>query len=165
MVCAIVRLFSWMISFCSKDPSLKRQRGTRVIIDWHNYGWTILEVNRVNKTFVRCARAFELLFGKFADYHLTVSEAMKEHLSTIAPAIRRKPIHVLYDRATPKFKQTTLQVKHDLYATISLEGQVQKNEDGNLCLCADRDVLLLSSTSYTPDEDFMVLVEALDRVD
>jgi beta-1,4-mannosyltransferase len=104
MVCAIVRLFSWPISFCSKDLNFKRRKGTRVIIDWHNYGWTILEVNRANKTLVKCAKAFEIYFGRFADYHLTVSKAMKEHLGSIAPAINRKPIHVLYDRATPKFK-------------------------------------------------------------
>ena len=104
MVCAIVRLLSWPLSFCSKNPVFKRQRGTRVIIDWHNYGWTILEVNRANKFLVKCARAYELFFGRFGDYHLTVSEAMKVNLATIAPAIGRKPIHVLYDRATPKFK-------------------------------------------------------------
>ena len=53
---------------------------------------------------VGIARIFELTFGKFADYHLTVSEAMKSDLGEIAPGIARKPIHVLYDRATDKFR-------------------------------------------------------------
>ena len=93
-----------------------------MIIDWHNYGWTILEVNRVNKYLVACARAFELFFGRFGDHHLTVSTAMKDHLATIAPAIGRKPIDVLYDRATPKFKLTSLKEKEKLYEAISLQG-------------------------------------------
>ena len=67
------------------------------------------------------ARQYELFFGKFGDYHLTVSEAMKVNLSTLQPAIGRKPIFVLYDRATPKFKPTDLETKEELYKTIKLE--------------------------------------------
>jgi beta-1,4-mannosyltransferase len=37
-------------------------------------------------------------------------------------------------------------------------------EDGQVKLKEDRPVFVLSSTSYTPDEDFMVLVNALDKV-
>jgi hypothetical protein len=38
------------------------------------------------------------------------------------------------------------------------------SEDGQVKLKEDRPVFVLSSTSYTPDEDFMVLVNALDKV-
>ena len=110
MVCAMVKFLSYPLSCCSR-----RSQRTQVIIDWHNYGWTILEVNGVNRHLVKYARSYELFFGRFADYHLTVSEAMKKHLVSIAPAIGRKPIHVLYDRATPKFKPTKLTEKHNLY--------------------------------------------------
>jgi beta-1,4-mannosyltransferase len=37
-------------------------------------------------------------------------------------------------------------------------------EDGQAKLKEDRPVFVLSSTSYTPDEDFMVLVNALDKL-
>lgn len=37
-------------------------------------------------------------------------------------------------------------------------------EDGQAKLREDRPVFVLSSTSYTPDEDFMVLVNALDKL-
>ena len=53
---------------------------------------------------------------------MTVSEAMKQNLAQIAGAIGRKPIHVLYDRATAKFKPTTLLVKQELYKAINLDG-------------------------------------------
>ena len=92
------------------------------MIDWHNYGWTILRVNRANKVLVKLAHWYELFFGKFGDYHLTVSEAMKGNLAEICPAIGRKPIHVLYDRATPKFQLTDLATKQRLYESIKLEG-------------------------------------------
>jgi len=46
---------------------------------------------------------------------LTVSDAMRKNLAEIAPAIGRKPIHVLYDRATPKFMPTSLETKEKLY--------------------------------------------------
>ena len=85
---------------------------------------------------------------------------MKSNLGQIAPAIARKPIHVLYDRATDKFKPTTINEKQELYKTINLESQLS-----GLALSQDRPALLLSSTSYTPDEDFMILVKALDIVD
>jgi len=42
---------------------------------------------------------------------------------------------------------------------------VIKADDGSLSLSKDRAALLMSSTSYTPDEDFMTMVKALDIVD
>lgn len=80
-----------------------------------------MQVNNVNRHFVKLARAYELFFGRFGDYHLTVSQAMKLNLAEIAPAVGRKPIYVLYDRATPKFKPTNLETKYELYRTIGLK--------------------------------------------
>lgn len=76
MVTALVRFLTWLPSCCRR-----RKAWTKVVIDWHNYGWTILQVNRANRLFVRLAKVFELTFGRFADYHLTVSEAMKRNLA------------------------------------------------------------------------------------
>ena len=117
MVTAIVRFLTWLPSCCRRQKTW-----TKVVIDWHNYGWTILEVNQANGLMINMARCFELTFGKFADYHLTVSEAMKKHLARLAPPIGRKPIHVLYDRATDKFKPTSLKVKQELFKVINLDG-------------------------------------------
>ena len=97
-------------------------KGSQLIVDWHNYGYTIMQVNHVNRHLVSIAKFYELFLGRFADYNLTVSQAMKEDLARIAPAIGRKPIHVLYDRATPKFKMiTSLKEKYELFKKINLE--------------------------------------------
>mmetsp|Transcript_36195 Transcript_36195/g.44154 ORF Transcript_36195/g.44154 Transcript_36195/m.44154 type:complete len:155 (-) Transcript_36195:754-1218(-) len=123
MVTALVRVLSWpLASSCSRDQRWKRNKGTQVVIDWHNYGWTILEVNRVNRFLVKAARQYELFFGRFGDYHLAVSEAMAKNLAEIAPAIGRKPIHVLYDRATPKFTKASLATEKKLFDKINLKG-------------------------------------------
>lgn len=83
MVCTLVKVLTWPMSLCSKDRRWKRRKGTRLIIDWHNYGWTILEVNGASKMLIKLARRYELFFGRFGDYHLTVSEAMKINLATL----------------------------------------------------------------------------------
>lgn len=71
----------------------------RVIIDWHNYGYSILRVNGVNKFLVAGAKAYELFFGKLAgDHHLCVSKAMATDLKH---KLRLKDTPtVVYDLAT-----------------------------------------------------------------
>jgi beta-1,4-mannosyltransferase len=86
--------------------------------------------------------------------HLTVSEAMKQNLVQLI-RVDPKLVHVVYDRATNKFKSLNQDEKQALFVKIGLP---------QLCK-PDRPALLLSSTSYTPDEDFMILVKALDLVD
>lgn len=137
---------------------------TKLIIDWHNYGYTIMEVNNVNTWLVKVGKFYELALGRFGDYHLTVSEAMKSDLLKKIPSIRSERVFVLYDRATSKFQDISDKEKYELFEKIGLEGFI-KYKDDEYEVQEDRPVLLLSSTSYTPDEDFMVLLEALDICD
>jgi len=45
---------------------LTRLNRQQVIIDWHNYGYSILRVNRVNKALVFCAKVYEMVLGRLA---------------------------------------------------------------------------------------------------
>ena len=72
----------------------------KLIIDWHNYGYSILRVNHVNKVLVALGKVYEMKLGKYGDYHLCVSKAMQTDLKN---KFGLKEVYVLYDKATKKF--------------------------------------------------------------
>jgi beta-1,4-mannosyltransferase len=76
---------------------------TKLIIDWHNYGFTIMQVSRRPKVFVWLAQMYEFLLGKFADYHLTVSQALRDDLKQRGIGNIDNCSSVVYDKATPRF--------------------------------------------------------------
>ncbi|CAI2369884.1 unnamed protein product [Moneuplotes crassus] len=136
------------------------RRRSRIILDWHNYGYSILRVNGVNRLIVKVAKIYEKLCGRWADYNLCVSNNFKDDLQEDMGIIR--PIHVLYDKATPKYGRLDISERHELFTKLwqddnkftveSLDGIQEKPQ---------RDLILFSSTSYTPDEDFNLVVQAL----
>ena len=54
---------------------LKYIKRYKLIIDWHNYGYSIMRVNGVNPKIVKLAEWYEYLLGKFANSNLCVSQA------------------------------------------------------------------------------------------
>lgn len=58
-----------------------------------------MQVNWVNGLLVKIAKFYEMWLGKKADLHLCVSKAMKIDLEWYGITA-----HVMYDRATDKFK-------------------------------------------------------------
>jgi beta-1,4-mannosyltransferase len=97
-----------------------------LIIDWHNYGYSIMRVNNVNSLLVFLAKIYELYFGKIADYNLCVSQAMKKDLMN---KFNLKQVHVLYDKATNKFKELGVKEKHLLLKKINLDFLLLSNGD------------------------------------
>ncbi|CAG7847971.1 UDP-glycosyltransferase TURAN {ECO:0000303/PubMed:25919390} [Serendipita indica DSM 11827] len=170
-----------------------RIRGSRVIIDWHNLGYTILALRLGEKSrLVSLAKKFEQVFGRSAYAHLFVTNAMKEHLVKEWD-LQGKKI-VLHDRPPSYFHQCSPSEIHDLFVRLvpllTVEGswfpsyklpsttpftEIVKSPryyggDTSLLeprtspnLRHERPALLITSTSWTPDEDFSILIEALKR--
>ena len=94
---------------------------SQIIIDWHNYGYSILRVNRVNKALVFIAKLYEMKLAKWGDHHLCVSKAMQIDLINKFGIDRDHTPHVLYDKATQKFR-TGIELKemHEVFKRAGL---------------------------------------------
>lgn len=156
---------------------------SKMIIDWHNYTHTILAINSApGNPIVKLAKAIESRFGRKASENLCVTKAMQDDLLYNWNICAT----VLYDRPPLEFRPTTLTEKHELFMRLSntirefmadsfndyKDSGVQevtaftvKHLDGEVKFKPNRPALLISSTSWTPDEDFGVLVAALDIYD
>jgi beta-1,4-mannosyltransferase len=129
-----------------------RLRGARLVSDWHNLSHTVLAVRLgPNHRAVRALARSERRWAARADAHLCVSAELREWLR------RRWGIgaSVLYDRPTAAFAKPGLEAAADLWRRLSSE----------LRLGARRIPLLVCPTSWTPDEDFDLLLEAVDRAE
>lgn len=64
--------------------AVTRLRSTALIVDWHNYGYTILSLT-LGQThpLVRFSRLIEKWFGRMAQAHLCVTKAMAEDLGSV----------------------------------------------------------------------------------
>ncbi|KAG1738606.1 glycosyltransferase family 33 protein [Suillus paluster] len=172
--------------------------GSKIIIDWHNLGYSILalKLGRLHPL-VKIAKQFEIIFGRSAYAHLFVTDAMRGHLMQEWGLIGHKA--VLHDRPPSHFHKCPPLDVHELFlrlgrsispslaaflpsASPPYSTQLTEIVDyrglppstippashaSDLSLLSmpslrkDRPALLVSSTSWTPDEDFGILLEAL----
>ena len=101
---------------------------TKFIIDWHNYGYSIMRANKVSAPLCILGKIYEGYFGTFGDYHLTVSKAFKTDLHQKFK-IPLEKISVLYDRAVSgKFKKLNQQQKYALFDKIGLQNVFLKKQ-------------------------------------
>lgn len=129
-------------------------RRTRLIIDWHNFGYSILALRLgPSHPLVRIAEWYEGFFSGGATAHFAVTRAMcrvlKEKWDIAAvPLHDRPPSH--FQPLTPSQRSNflTTNSKTAPYASAILSKQTR---------------LLVSSTSWTPDEDFTILLRALQN--
>ena len=143
-----------------------------------------LKLSQKFLTFVaKCIAGFEGFFGRRAKFNLCVSNSMRHDLREQwkINALR------LYDRPPAwKFKGLNDEEKHQFFRQLCDDPNFstlisQKTEYNNTCtetnifsyrdengkaiLRNDRPLLLISSTSWTKDEDFGILLEALRKLD
>ncbi|XP_048333903.2 UDP-glycosyltransferase TURAN isoform X3 [Ziziphus jujuba] len=157
-------------------------RGSAFIIDWHNFGYTLLALSLGRSSrFVAVYRWFERRYGKMADGSLCVTRAMQHELAQNW-GIKAT---VLYDQPPEFFHPASLEEKHKLFCRLNknltqphgvhdcaMIGAFDfRNKDLNdtlfttmvgtdIVLKPNRPAIVVSSTSWTPDEDFGILLEA-----
>ncbi|XP_064612847.1 chitobiosyldiphosphodolichol beta-mannosyltransferase-like [Liolophura sinensis] len=152
-------------------------RGSTLVTDWHNYGFTILSLALGDMhPLVQFSKWYEGWFGCRSKFNICVTEAMKEDLKTVW----KIEADVLYDRPPDMFKETDLETKHKLFKRLSGEYEIFKpskpseeemtaftvrRRSGIVENVEKRSALVISSTSWTEDEDFSILLAALDEYD
>jgi len=129
-----------------------RWRGSRLILDWHNLGWTILATRRRSgHPVVRLARLLERATAGLADAHLAVSEALARHLRT---AWHLRPVQVFRDRPEASFGRAL--ADDAMRAVIVRRAGLP---DGT------RPAIALSPTSWTADESLDMTLAAADALE
>uniref|UniRef100_A0A8D8PXL4 Chitobiosyldiphosphodolichol beta-mannosyltransferase n=2 Tax=Cacopsylla melanoneura TaxID=428564 RepID=A0A8D8PXL4_9HEMI len=134
----------------------------KFIIDWHNYAYTILSLSLGQENMlVRLSRVYERYFGRFSKANLCVTRAMRSDLKENWNIEAR----TLHDRPPDRFRPTSRKEKHALFEKLSsdypgLLDFVHLDEKD-----ATYPGLVVSSTSWTEDEDFSILFKALTLYD
>ncbi|KAI8578033.1 hypothetical protein K450DRAFT_248715 [Umbelopsis ramanniana AG] len=128
---------------------------------------------------VQFAKWYEQKFGHKAYAHLTVTDKMKAELTSWG--VKGKLI-TFRDRPPTHFSRLTIERQHELLTRLKLEDVIRsqslnadefigtmpaqstlitQKEDGTVRYREDRIQLIVSSTSWTEDEDFQILLDAI----
>jgi beta-1,4-mannosyltransferase len=127
-------------------------RNTRLVIDWHNFGYSILALKLgPAHPLVRISRWYERFFARGADVHFTVTKAMARVLKD-GFEVEALPLH---DRPPEHF-----QPLNSTERSTFLRHLPETSEHAGAIL-SGKTKLIISSTSWTPDEDFSLLLDAL----
>ena len=155
-------------------------RSASLLIDWHNFGYSLIALSLgPHHRLTALHRAYEHLFSRAASAHLCVTRAMQGFLLQ-EWGVRAT---VLYDRPPREFHPLSVLEMHELWVQLQQERWVDvvaiehkfwghPLDDGTLLtrvdpgsggvvMREDRPVVLVSSTSWTADEDFSLLLDAV----
>jgi beta-1,4-mannosyltransferase len=131
-----------------------RLRKVRLVIDWHNLGYTLLALRLGRRhVAVRLARWLEKIAARSADAHLCVSRGLVRFL---ADRFRIAGAQVLHDRPASAFvpldRATREQTRQALFTRLGVRhpGPVG---------------FIVCPTGWTEDEDFDLAIEAVQRLE
>ena len=132
--------------------SLKR-RGVRFVIDWHNLGYTLLQL-RLGQWHpaVRLARWFERRDARRVEANLCVSRGLAAFLDS---RFGVKQARVLYDRPASTFSAIDRGERERFRQALFARLGIRASTVG----------FIVCPTSWTEDEDFDVVIEAVMRLE
>ena len=136
-------------------------RGGKFIIDWHNYGYTILKVNNRPKFLVNLACRYEKYFGKKSDLNFCVSQAekrdLKKEFGIEAICLPDRPVKGLFKFLNEQ-EANELYKKYPNELSSLIDSHLPENKN-------NKPIVMISSTSWTPDEDFSILLQSFIKTE
>ena len=125
------------------------------MIDWHNFGYSILALKLgPSHPFVKLSQYYENLFCTNAYAHFTVTDAMCRVLE-LSFKISPSKTFPLHDRPASQFQALSPEEAAEFLV------RCPDTTDSAEAIVEHKTRLLVSSTSWTADEDFGILMQAL----
>jgi beta-1,4-mannosyltransferase len=132
--------------------------GAKLIFDFHNITYMHLgsKLDASSKSpsrIVQLVRIYESFFAKFATHSLCVTQSMKSFLES---TFGISNVTTLYDKPGPQFtgRVTDKKIRSELEERFIREGFTKQK-------LSSYDHVIVSSTSWTKDEDFSLVLDAL----
>lgn len=139
-----------------------------VIIDWHNLGYTMFDT----KLLRHVCYYYEQWFCRYGRGHFTVTAAMKSWLTTkfligSSNCGDAGEVVILRDCPAEFFHRTTDVEREELLTRLDSETVLPSKTVLQLrdTTSKTKSMLCISSTSYTPEEDFGILLSSLVKID
>lgn len=130
-------------------------RNTSLIIDWHNFGYSILALKLgTGHPLTQLSKWYEKTFCKYATAHICVTQVMVSVLKK--DFALKAPLLPLHDRPASHFQPIP-----DSHAKREFLVSLPEAQSVRECLESGNVQVVVSSTSWTPDEDFSILIDAL----
>lgn len=133
------------------------------VIDWHNFGYTMMQVSHAPRILVNVAEAYERCFGRLATANFCVCAASQNFLQRYWGITSV----LLYDCPTERFRHPTRDNNRSLLKElyISTLGKRHLLGSGTEPTLTDFPLVAISSTSWTPDENMLLLLNVCGELD